>query len=208
MEKANSKQFDYLFKIVLIGDSSVGKTNLLSQLIHKKYIENSRATIGVEFGTMTFNIENKIIKAQIWDTAGQERYQAITHAYYRGSSGSILVYDVTEPSTLKKATEMWLIQLKNYTEDIPIMLVGNKIDLNRKLKTEDGKEEALRNGLMFYETSAKTGENIQEAFFDLIKVIYQKQKDKEAKQITNKGKSNYKGREVKDLKPKKKKGCC
>ncbi|KAK6090772.1 hypothetical protein P3W45_000017 [Vairimorpha bombi] len=208
MENTNPKQFDYLFKIVLIGDSAVGKTNLLSQLIHKKYIKDSRATIGVEFGTMTFNIDNKIIKAQIWDTAGQERYQAITHAYYRGSCGSILVYDVTDPNTLKKASDMWLIQLRNYTDDIPIMLVGNKTDLNRKVGTEEGEEVAYRNGLMHFETSAKTGENVQEAFYKLITIIYKKHKEKEAKMNTKQGKGSFRGREIKDLNPKKKKGCC
>ncbi|WUR02440.1 Ras-related protein Rab11 [Vairimorpha necatrix] len=205
---SSSKQFDYLFKIVLIGDSAVGKTNLLSQLIHQKYVLDSRATIGVEFGSMTFNIDNKIIKAQIWDTAGQERYQAITHAYYRGSSGSILVYDVTQPITLTKAVDNWLIQLKNHTEDIPIMLIGNKTDLQRKISSEEGKEVALRNNLLYFETSAKTGENVKEAFYELINIIYKKHKEKEGKMSKKSVRGDFSGREIKNIKQKKKKSCC
>lgn len=208
MDAAGPKQFDYLFKIVLIGDSAVGKTNLLSQLIHKKYLSDSRATIGVEFGTMTFNIDNKIIKAQIWDTAGQERYQAITDAYYRGSSGSILVYDVTQPNTLKKALETWLVQLKNHTENIPIMLIGNKTDLQRQVSTENGKEEAFRNSIMYFETSAKTGENVYEAFHELITVIYNKHKEKELKKGSKAKSKTFSGKEIKNIKQKKKKSCC
>jgi Ras-related protein Rab-11A len=212
MEYEASKHFDYLFKIVLIGDSAVGKTNILSQLMYNKFIKNSRATIGVEFGTKSFNINNKIIKAQIWDTAGQERYRAITHAYYRGSFGAILVYDITNKESLDKALNLWLVQLKNYADpDIPVVLIGNKNDLKeqREIERSNAENEAARHNLIFFETSAKTGENVQQAFFELINTIYQKQSKRERSEGKKKpDMSEYSGREIKDLKPKKKSGCC
>ncbi|EQB60446.1 ras-related gtp-binding protein rab11 [Vairimorpha apis BRL 01] len=204
MQNSNS-HFDYLFKIVLIGDSAVGKTNLLSQLMHNKYNQDSRATIGVEFGTMTFSIDNKIVKAQIWDTAGQERYQAITHAYYRGSAGAIIVYDVTQKITITRAIESWLIQLKNFTENIPIMLIGNKIDLqNKQVSTEYGQDVALRNELMHFETSARTGDNVYKAFYELVLMIYKKHKEKESRMEKKKPKNEFKGKEIKKLRNRKK----
>lgn len=123
------EEFDYLFKIVIIGDSGVGKTNLLSRFVDGTFSIDSKPTIGVEFATKTHNIDGKIIKNQIWDTAGQERFRAITNAYYRGAQGAVVVYDLTKSRTFDHI-EKWLAELRdNAEQDITIMLLGNKCDL-------------------------------------------------------------------------------
>jgi Ras-related protein Rab-11A len=204
--------FNYLFKIVLIGDTAVGKTNLLSKLTKNQFAEDSKATIGVEFGTMTFKMDNDTVKAQIWDTAGQERYQAIVQAYYRGTAGAVIVYDITNEKSLKKATTLWLKQLRDFSpREIPILLVGNKVDLadRRVVRTKEGEDAALLNNLAFFETSALTGENVREAFYELVKSIYQKTK---AEKIPLRKKAlleaEGKAEKLKDTKPKRKTGCC
>merc|ERR1712108_57459 len=148
--------YDYLFKIVLIGDSGVGKSNLLSRFTRNEFNLESKSTIGVEFATRSLDYEGKLIRAQIWDTAGQERYRAITSAYYRGAVGALLVYDIAKSITFKNV-ERWLSELRdNAAENIVIMLVGNKRDLRplREESTETAKEFAEKNGLSFIETSA------------------------------------------------------
>ncbi|CAN6985527.1 unnamed protein product [Brassica oleracea var. botrytis] len=133
--------YDYLFKVVLTGDSGVGKSNLLSRFTRNDFSNDSRATIGVEFATRSIQCDDKIVKAQIWDTAGQERYRAITSAYYRGAVGALLVYDVTRHVTFENV-ERWLKELRDHTDaNIVIMLVGNKADLRhlRAISTEDAK---------------------------------------------------------------------
>lgn len=208
----NKENFDYLFKIVLIGNSAVGKTNLLSRLTRNEFATDSKATIGVEFGTMTFKINNDMVKAQIWDTAGQERYQAIVQAYYRGTSGAAIVYDVTDKESLKKATGLWLGQLKDFSPcEIPIMLVGNKRDLDsdREVGTRRGEEEAIANNLSFFETSALTGENVREAFFELVKTIYERAKARKDAVVKKKlAAAEFKGESLKDVHLQPKKGCC
>lgn len=117
---------DYLFKVVVIGDSGVGKSNLLSRFTRDEFNLESKSTIGVEFATRSVSIEGKMIKAQIWDTAGQERYRAITSAYYRGAVGALIVYDITKDTSFENV-EKWLAELKeNASTDITMMLVGNK----------------------------------------------------------------------------------
>ncbi|KAM3700582.1 hypothetical protein ACJW31_05G109800 [Castanea mollissima] len=115
--------YDYLFKVVLIGDSGVGKSNLLSRFTRNEFSLESKSTIGVEFATRSLNVDSKVIKAQIWDTAGQERYRAITSAYYRGAVGALLVYDVTRHSTFENV-ERWLRELRDHTDpNIVVMLI-------------------------------------------------------------------------------------
>ncbi|XP_054811988.1 ras-related protein Rab11D isoform X1 [Prosopis cineraria] len=167
-------EYDYLFKLVLIGDSGVGKSNLLSRFTRNEFNLESKSTIGVEFATKSLNIDGKVIKAQIWDTAGQERYRAITSAYYRGAFGALLVYDVTRSATFENASR-WLKELRDHTDpSIVVMLIGNKSDLRHLItvSTEDGKSFAERESLYFMETSALEATNVDNAFTEVLTQIY------------------------------------
>ncbi|VVA92898.1 unnamed protein product [Arabis nemorensis] len=166
--------YDYLFKVVLTGDSGVGKSNLLSRFTRNDFSHDSRATIGVEFATRSIQCDDKIVKAQIWDTAGQERYRAITSAYYRGAVGALLVYDVTRHVTFENV-ERWLKELRDHTDaNIVIMLVGNKADLRhlRAISTEEARAFAERENTFFMETSALEAVNVDNAFTEVLTQIY------------------------------------
>ena len=174
MASQNPNGYDMIFKVVLIGDTSVGKTNILSKYLSNEFDPDSKATVGVEFGTKDFKIENNIVKVQIWDTAGQERYRSITNAYYKGAKGSLLVYDITNPKSFENL-DKWLSDLKsNAEEKLSIILIGNKSDLEeeRKITIEQGKEKAEFYKLAFMETSALNGNNIEKAFNELITDVY------------------------------------
>ncbi|TFY66480.1 hypothetical protein EVG20_g4615 [Dentipellis fragilis] len=166
--------FDYLFKVVLIGDSGVGKSNLLSRFTRNEFNLETKSTIGVEFATRTISVDGKTLKAQIWDTAGQERYRAITAAYYRGAVGALLVYDIAKHATYVNVTR-WLKELRDHADsNIVIMLVGNKSDLKhlRAVPTEEAKAFATENGLSFIETSALDASNVESAFQTILTDIY------------------------------------
>ncbi|KAF3333993.1 ras-related protein Rab2BV [Carex littledalei] len=168
-------EYDYLFKIVLIGDSGVGKSNILSRFTRNEFCLESKSTIGVEFATRTVEIEGKTIKAQIWDTAGQERYRAITSAYYRGAVGALLVYDITKKQTFDNV-QRWLRELRNHADsNIVIMLAGNKSDLThlRAVQLEEAHSMAEKEGLSFLETSALDASNVENAFQTILSEIYQ-----------------------------------
>jgi len=168
------EEYDYLFKVVLIGDSGVGKSNLLSRFTRDSFSLESKSTIGVEFATRSQEIDGKIIKAQIWDTAGQERYRAITSAYYRGAVGALLVYDIAKHLTYENVTR-WLKELRDHADsNIVIMLVGNKTDLRhlRAVPTDDAKQFAEDNGLSFIETSALVSTNVELAFQNILTEIH------------------------------------
>ena len=160
--------------VVLIGDSGVGKSNLLSRFTRNEFNLESKSTIGVEFATRSIQVDNKTIKAQIWDTAGQERYRAITSAYYRGAVGALLVYDIAKHVTYENVNR-WLKELRDHADsNIVIMLVGNKSDLRhlRAVPTEDAKQFAAENGLSFIETSALDSSNVELAFQKILTEIY------------------------------------
>lgn len=166
--------YDYLFKVVLIGDSGVGKSNLLSRFARNSFNLESKTTIGVEFATRTVEIDGKLIKAQIWDTAGQERYRAITSAYYRGAVGALLVYDISKMQTLESC-ERWLREMREFSnESVSVMLVGNKLDLRhfRAVPTEVALKFAEKHHLAFIETSALDSTNVNEAFTEILTHIY------------------------------------
>ncbi|KAL8268096.1 hypothetical protein R6Q59_001894 [Mikania micrantha] len=165
---------DYLFKIVLIGDSAVGKSNLLARFARDEFYPNSKSTIGVEFQTQKVEIKGKEIKAQIWDTAGQERFRAVTSAYYRGAVGALLVYDISRRQTFHSIGR-WLNELHTNSDmNVVAILVGNKSDLNeaREVSTEEGKLLAESEGLFFMETSALDSSNVTAAFETVVKEIY------------------------------------
>jgi len=171
---AEGSNFDYLFKVVLIGDSGVGKSNLLSRFTRNEFNLESKSTIGVEFATRSINVDTKTVKAQIWDTAGQERYRAITSAYYRGAVGALLVYDIAKHATYVNVTR-WLKELRDHADsNIVIMLVGNKSDLKhlRAVPTDEAKAFAADNGLSFIETSALDASNVESAFQTILTDIY------------------------------------
>jgi len=167
-------EYDYLFKIVLIGDSGVGKSNLLSRFTRNEFNLESKSTIGVEFATRSIKVDGKVIKAQIWDTAGQERYRAITSAYYRGAVGALLVYDISKHITYENV-ERWLKELRDHADsNIVITLVGNKCDLKhlRAVPTDEAKNFSEKHSLSFIETSALDSTNVDSAFQNILTEIY------------------------------------
>jgi len=171
---AEGSNYDYLFKVVLIGDSGVGKSNLLSRFTRNEFNLESKSTIGVEFATRSIVVDDKTVKAQIWDTAGQERYRAITSAYYRGAVGALLVYDISKRPSFENV-QRWLKELRDHADsNIVIMLVGNKSDLKhlRAVTTEEAKEFAAENHLTFIETSALDATHVEDAFKNILKAIY------------------------------------
>ncbi|KAM7482945.1 hypothetical protein LguiB_007528 [Lonicera macranthoides] len=185
MANSFDDECDYLFKAVLIGDSAVGKSNLLSRFARDEFRLDSKPTIGVEFAYRNIKVADKLIKAQIWDTAGQERFRAITSSYYRGALGALLVYDITRRGTFE-SLKKWLYELREYgSADMVIVLVGNKSDLSesREVNMEDGQSLAQLEGIYFMETSAKENVNVEDAFLQMITRIHEitSQKSLEAK---------------------------
>ena len=147
--------YDMIFKVVLIGDSGVGKSNILSRYLKNEFNFESKATVGVEFGSQKFDLNGYKIKAQIWDTAGQERYKSITNAYYKGAKGALLVYDITRRETFD-SVDRWIPDLRtNGDEQVTILLVGNKCDLeeNRKVTKEEAENKAKLYSKKIYRTN-------------------------------------------------------
>ena len=173
---SNLDEYDFLFKLIIVGDSNVGKTNIMSKYLHNQFNYTSKATIGVEFGTKIVKIDNKKIKAQIWDTAGQERYKSITSAYYKGAKGALIVYDITNKFTFE-SVDKWVQDLNSYGDkNLTLLLVGNKSDLEdkRQIMKEDGEEKAKSFNLGFIETSACSGDNIDQVFDIMLKEVLKK----------------------------------
>jgi len=203
-------EYDYLFKLLLIGDSGVGKSCLLLRFADDTYTESYISTIGVDFKIRTIELDGKTVKLQIWDTAGQERFRTITSSYYRGAHGIIVVYDVTDKDSFNNVKQ-WLHEIDRYASpNVNKLLVGNKSDLASKktVSTEDAQEFADELGLEFLETSAKNANNVEAAFLRMASQI----KDRVANQPTpapapGGGKGNdavdFHGKSVGD-----KGGCC
>eukprot|EP01088_Endostelium_zonatum_P020189 TRINITY_DN72_c0_g2_i1.p1 TRINITY_DN72_c0_g2~~TRINITY_DN72_c0_g2_i1.p1 ORF type:complete len:203 (+),score=65.26 TRINITY_DN72_c0_g2_i1:164-772(+) len=171
-------QYDYLFKILLVGDSGVGKSSLLLRFTDDMFQDTFISTIGVDFKIRNVKVEDKVIKLQIWDTAGQERFRTITSSYYRGAHGIIVVYDVTDPVTFNNS-KMWLSEIERYAcNNVTKLLIGNKADMasKRAVAVAEGDDFAKKNSMLFAEASAKQGEGVDTAVLALVKEIYDKKK--------------------------------
>ena len=149
---SSDDDYDMIFKVVLIGDSGVGKSNILSRYLKNEFSFDSKATVGVEFGSKKFELNGYKIKAQIWDTAGQERYKSITNAYYKGAKGALLVYDITRKETFD-SVDRWIPDLRaSGDEQVTILLIGNKCDLDdkREVSEEEGRNKAKLYSMLIY----------------------------------------------------------
>jgi len=191
---SKSKQFDYTFKIVMIGDSGVGKSCILLRFADDKFNENFYATIGVDFRFKNIIVDDKSVKLQIWDTAGQERFKTITSAYYRGADGIIIVYDITDRNSFAHIKD-WLDDVNKYTDDNPLkIIVGNKIDLikDKQINDNDMKTMTAQTGIEILECSAKDSIKINDLMEIMTKKLIEKKK--------NEGnKNNTKGMDLNDF---------
>ncbi len=182
----NMTDVDYIFKILIIGDSSVGKSNLLLRFSDNIFHDTFLPTIGVDFKIRNVTVGDKSIKLNIWDTAGQERFKTITAAYYKGAHGIILVYDITDRDTFNNITS-WLGEIRKHAgPNVVRLLVGNKCDLDsdRKVSQREAKEFAESQGMTYIETSAKARINVDEAFMTLTKQVYEALPDNERRPET------------------------
>ena len=159
-----TKSYDYLFKILLIGDSSTGKSSMLLRFADDEFSSDLGPTIGVDFKIRTMTIDGKVGKLQIWDTAGQERFRTITESYYKGAQGVVVVYDVSNPVSFKHVAR-WMEDVAKFTKpDAQVILAGNKTDLPRRVSAAEARRFAEKLGVGYIETSAKTDTNITELF--------------------------------------------
>jgi len=171
-----SKAYDYLFKLLLIGDSGVGKTCVLFRFSDDAFNSTFISTIGIDFKIRTIELDEKKIKLQIWDTAGQERFRTITTAYYRGAMGILLLYDITNEKSFDNI-KTWIHNIEQHaSEDVEKMILGNKCDMEDKrvISIEQGQKLAQEHGVPFMETSAKANINVEEAFTSIARAIKKK----------------------------------
>ena len=202
-ESVDSRKFDFKFKLMVIGESKVGKTSVIKRYTKNKFGGIYLTTVGVDFQSKIIEIDGKKIMLQIWDTAGQERFRNIARNYFHSSNGFLLIYDISEKDSLNKLN-YWIDQIKlNAPESAKSVLIGNKCDLNneRQISKEEGEEFAKKYNTQFYEVSAKDGTNIKEAFEYLGNEIY--------REIKKKGKTRTESHVLtKNSNKKKKKSCC
>ena len=200
--------YDFIFKVLLLGNSDVGKSSLLLRFVDSVWNESFVPTIGVDFKVKTVDIGEKRVKMQIWDTAGQERFRNVVATYFRGSNGILLIYDITSRESFKNL-ESWLIEIeKNASENVLKILIGNKNDLEneRVISKEEGQDFANRYSMQFIETSAKMDTNVSEAFLTLAKLMMEfnsNGKPMAQKKTENKKLTASAGKDLN-----KKKGCC
>lgn len=198
-------EYDYLFKLLLIGDSGVGKSCLLLRFADDSYVESYISTIGVDFKIRTVEQDGKTIKLQIWDTAGQERFRTITSSYYRGAHGIIVVFDVTDEDSFNNVKQ-WLSEIDRYANgSVNKLLVGNKCDLTsqRVVSYETTKAFADEIGIPFLETSAKSATNVEEAFMAMTAEIKNRMATQPATNNARPPTVQFKGQAVNQ-----KSGCC
>jgi small GTP-binding protein len=204
--------YDLLYKIIIIGDSNVGKSNILSRYTKDQFQGNSKATVGVELGTKFVKVEGVGAKLQIWDTAGQERYRSLTSSYYKGCHGCFIVYDITNEQSFESINTWYEQAVKEAGKEVSIILVGNKCDLEneRKVSKEKGEEKAKTMNASFFETSALSKVNIDDIFKEIVNNIYQRTKgqkndDDDDIEIIN---ENEKAINLTPQPTPEKKGCC
>lgn len=204
-------EYDLLFKLILIGDSGVGKTSILMKFSDNAFTESFISTIGVDFKTKYVELDNgKITKLQLWDTAGQERFRTITSSYYRGTNGIILVYDISNQKSFENI-QHWCEEIKNAgAKNLPMILVGNKADLlsKRQVSYEEGQSKAKHMNIPFLEISVKTNVDISIIFSTIIDIVIARTMntvvENNSKNIINKNNIIFK----KEQKIKKKNDCC
>ena len=193
--------FDVKYKIMVLGESKVGKTSLIKRFTKDQFGGVYLTTVGMDFQDKIIELEDKKIRMQVWDTAGQERFRNVTKSYFQSSHGLLVVYDITDKESFEKIN-FWMKNIKeNAPENAKLILVGNKCDLanERQVSYEEGEKKASNYNIKFFESSAKDGTNVKEFFFYLANEIYQDEKTK--------GKDNKKTVQL-DSKKKGKKGCC
>ena len=201
------KEYDYIFKVLLVGNSDVGKSSLILRYVDQIWNDVFVPTIGVDFKVKSLEIENKSIKLQIWDTAGQERFRNVISSYFKGAHGILLIFDITSRDSFKEL-ENWLAEVeKNASTQILKILIGNKYDLEeeREISKDEGEAFAMRNGMQYIETSAKINTNVNEAFEALSKIMVEYYSKKSSAINENKTIKMNKGTDI--TIPKKKK-CC
>ena len=199
---------DFKLKIVVVGDSGVGKTNLIRRFIQDDFQSNSKATVGVEFFSKSFKINDNVFKIEIWDTAGQERYKSITAAYYKGAKGGLVVYDVTSKTSFDNV-DNWVSEIKEKAStDMKTMMIGNKIDLKdeRAVSTEEALEKAKLLELPLMEASALDSTNVKQAFYDLLKEMYKEVK--KTIDVVEQAEKQNEGVQLDTNQKEEKKGCC
>ena len=178
----NEKKYDFIFKIILIGNSSVGKSSIIQRYIQKIFNDEYTCTIGVDFFMKTIDINDKLIKLQLWDTAGTERFKSITTGYYRGANAAFVVFDLTSRVSFNSISE-WIQNYYNYSNpnsEKNVVLIGNKSDLkeSREITEEEINKFVVSNNIKYFETSAKNGENIDECFYYIAEKLTNDMKEK------------------------------
>ncbi len=202
-ENSIEEEFDEKIKLMVLGDSSVGKSSILSKYCKNEFMSKYITTIGIDFQIKYLNINNKRIKLQIWDTAGQERYRVVTKNYFNTSNGFVIIYDITSRESFNNINN-WMEQIESIVGDrVKCIIFGNKNDLvsERKVQKEEGEELAKRYNCSFFETSAKEGNNIEEGFKSITLEIIEKLKNSKVKKDNG-------TTILKSKKNKQKKNCC
>ena len=212
-ESDDQNNYELLYKIIIIGDTCVGKSNILSRYLKDEFREDSKSTVGVELGSKFLKVKGVGTKLQIWDTAGQERYRSITSSYFKGSHGCFIVYDITNETSFEDVNKWYEQAQKESSKEVSIILVGNKCDLEneRKVSKEKGEEKARALNCPFFETSALSKIKVNDIFNEMVNNIFDRtggvknEEDDDDIEIIN---ENDKAVSLKTEQPEQKKGCC
>ena len=182
LDEESEKKYDYIFKLILIGNSCVGKSSIIQRYIQKTFNDEYTCTIGVDFFMKTLDINDNLIKLQLWDTAGTEKFKSITTGYYRGANAAFVVFDLTSRISFDSVSD-WIQNYYNYSNpnsEKNVVLIGNKSDLkeNREISDEEINKFAINNNIKYFETSAKNGNNIEECFYYIAEKLMKDMKEK------------------------------